>query len=55
MPKIELNKIKLNHMNPRYGYSKESLDELASSLRHVGIIEPIMVRRTGKNDLERMT
>ena len=52
MPRIELNKIKVNPINPRYGYSKESLDELASSFKHVGIIEPIMVRPIGKNDYE---
>ena len=52
MPKIELNKIKSNPMNPRNEFSIESLTELANSLKHVGIVEPIVVRPAGKNSYE---
>lgn len=43
---IELKKIKPNKLNPRSEYSKESLDELASSIEHTGILQPLIVRRT---------
>ena len=44
MPEVELKKIQPNRLNPRLEFSKAELDELADSVREVGIIEPIIVR-----------
>jgi ParB family chromosome partitioning protein len=44
MPDIELRKIKPNRLNPRMEFSKVGLDELADSIRQVGLLEPIIVR-----------
>jgi len=47
--KIETNKISINNLTrnkfqPRKNFSKESLDELANSIREQGVIQPIIVR-----------
>jgi ParB family chromosome partitioning protein len=44
MPDIELKKIHPNRLNPRLEFSKARLDELADSIKQVGILEPIVVR-----------
>jgi len=44
MPDIEIRKIQPNSLNPRLEFTKEGLDELADSIRQVGILEPIIVR-----------
>ncbi|MBA7505373.1 Nucleoid occlusion protein [subsurface metagenome] len=44
MPDIELKKIQPNRLNPRLEFTKAGLDELADSIRQVGLLEPIMVR-----------
>ena len=44
MPDIKLKKIQPNRLNPRLEFSKAGLDELADSIRQVGLLEPIMVR-----------
>ena len=44
MPEIELRKIQPNRLNPRLEFTKAGLDELADSIRQVGLIEPIIVR-----------
>jgi len=46
MPEIELKKIQPNRLNPRLEFVKAGLDELADSIREVGILEPIIVRPT---------
>ena len=46
MPEIELKKIQPNRLNPRLEFRKAGLDELADSIREVGVIEPIIVRPT---------
>jgi len=46
MPEIELKKIKPNRLNPRLEFVKAGLDELADSIKEVGIVEPIIVRPT---------
>jgi ParB/RepB/Spo0J family partition protein len=48
VPDIELRKIRPNRLNPRLEFTKAGLDELADSIRQVGLIEPIIVRP--KND-----
>lgn len=44
MPDIELKKIQPNRLNPRLGFTKAGLDELADSIKQVGLLEPIIVR-----------
>ena len=44
MPDIELRKIQPNRLNPRLEFTKAGLDELADSIKQVGLIEPIIVR-----------
>jgi ParB family chromosome partitioning protein len=44
LPEIELRKIQPNRLNPRLEFTKAGLDELADSIRQVGLIEPIIVR-----------
>lgn len=47
MPEIELRKIQPNRLNPRLEFTKAGLDELADSIRQVGLLEPIIVRPAG--------
>lgn len=44
MPDIELKKIQPNRLNPRLEFTKAGLDELADSIKQVGLLEPIIVR-----------
>jgi ParB family chromosome partitioning protein len=41
---VELKKIRPNRLNPRLEMNIERLNELASSIREVGLLEPIIVR-----------
>ena len=41
---IELKKIRPNRLNPRLAVNIERLNELAASIREVGLLEPIIVR-----------
>lgn len=43
---ISIDLIKPNPDQPRKEFDEESLDELASSIKHYGIIQPILVRKT---------
>ncbi len=42
---IELEKIQVNPFQPRTNFDEEALDELAVSIREMGIIQPITVRK----------
>lgn len=42
---IEVEKIKPNPLQPRKEYNKQDLDELARSIREVGIIQPLVVSK----------
>ena len=44
MPDVELKKIQTSRLNPRLEFTKIGLDELADSIKHVGLLEPIIVR-----------
>jgi ParB family chromosome partitioning protein len=52
MPDVELKRIQPNRLNPRLEFRKQALDELADSIKQVGLIEPIVVRPDGKNNFE---
>jgi ParB family chromosome partitioning protein len=44
MPDIELKNLQPNRLNPRLEFNKSGLDELADSIKQVGVLEPIIVR-----------
>ena len=44
---IELKRIRPNRLNPRLEMNIERLNELAASIREVGLLEPIIVRPAG--------
>ncbi len=46
---LDLDAIEVNPFQPRTNFSEESLLELASSIRELGIIQPITVRKSGFN------
>jgi len=52
MPEVELKRIQPNRLNPRLEFRKQALDQLADSIRQVGLVEPIVVRPDGKNNYE---
>ncbi|MFA4991362.1 MAG: ParB/RepB/Spo0J family partition protein [Candidatus Omnitrophota bacterium] len=41
---LPIDKIQANKYQPREGFDKESLEELASSIKEKGVIQPILVR-----------
>jgi len=47
---IELTRISPNSLNPRVEFDGEALNELATSIRDVGVIEPIVVRPAEDRD-----
>lgn len=49
---IELKKIRPSSLNPRLELNIERLNELAASIREVGLLEPIIVRRVGDDAYE---
>jgi ParB family transcriptional regulator, chromosome partitioning protein len=49
MPDVELKKIQPNKLNPRLKFSKAGLDDLATSIRQYGILEPILLRPTNNH------
>lgn len=46
---IQIKKIKPNYLQPRKKFDNEKLEELARSIKEVGILQPILVRKSGKN------
>lgn len=44
---VELDKIKPNPDQPRTSFDEESLDELATSIKKIGIVQPITLRSEG--------
>jgi ParB family transcriptional regulator, chromosome partitioning protein len=50
---IDINSIEVNPFQPRTTFNEEALDELAASIRELGIIQPITVRllENGKHQL----
>ena len=42
---LELDNIEVNPFQPRSSFSDETLDELASSIKELGVIQPITVRK----------
>lgn len=46
---LELNSIEVNPFQPRTSFNEDALRELASSIRELGVIQPITVRKLGFN------
>ena len=44
---IELSKIEANPFQPRTKFDEESLNELAASIKEIGLIQPITLRKVG--------
>jgi len=49
--KIPINKIKSNTEQPRKAFHNESIVELAESIKHHGIIQPLILKQDGDNYL----
>lgn len=49
---LELEFIELNPYQPRTKFNEESLRELASSIKELGVIQPITVRKLGVNSFQ---
>ncbi len=49
---IDINSIEVNPFQPRTNFSEESLRELASSIKELGIIQPITVRKLEFNKFQ---
>lgn len=46
---IELSKIQANPDQPRHVFDEEALEELAASIRQIGVIQPITLRKTDED------
>lgn len=46
---LDINRIEVNPFQPRTNFSDEALEELASSIRELGLIQPITVRKLDFN------
>jgi len=49
---IDIRNIEVNPYQPRTGFDPEALEELAASIRQLGIIQPITVRETGEEQYQ---
>jgi len=49
---IELNKIEVNPFQPRTHFDEQALQELADSIRELGVIQPITVRKLSGNKFQ---
>lgn len=49
---LELDAIDMNPFQPRSSFNEESLRELASSIKELGVIQPITVRKLGFNKFQ---
>jgi ParB family chromosome partitioning protein len=46
---VELSKIEVNPFQPRNNFDEESLNELADSIREIGLIQPITLRKIAED------
>ena len=49
---LELSSIEVNPYQPRSSFNEETLRELASSIKELGVIQPITVRKLGYNKFQ---
>ena len=46
---LEIDKIEVNPFQPRTHFNEEAIEELAESIKTLGIIQPVTVRKLGRN------
>ncbi|MBT8258273.1 MAG: ParB/RepB/Spo0J family partition protein [Bacteroidia bacterium] len=49
---LDINRIEVNPFQPRTQFNEETLRELASSIKELGVIQPITVRKIGFNKFQ---
>ncbi|GAP67678.1 ParB/RepB/Spo0J family partition protein [Bacteroidales bacterium 6E] len=49
---VEVSKIEANPFQPRTTFDQEALEELAISIREIGLIQPITLRKTGDDQFQ---
>lgn len=49
---VELSRISANPDQPRHDFDEESIEELAVSIRELGIIQPLSLRKTGPDSYQ---
>ncbi len=49
---VQVNEISVNPFQPRSNFSNNSLKELSVSIKNIGIIQPITVRKIGANNYQ---
>ena len=49
---INIDEISVNPFQPRSNFNNTSLQELSVSIKNIGIIQPITVRKIGNNDYQ---
>ena len=49
---VQVNEISVNPFQPRSNFSNNSLKELSISIKNIGIIQPITVRKIGANNYQ---
>ena len=49
---VELKKIEANPFQPRTRFDEEALEELAASIREIGLIQPITLRKSGPDSYQ---
>ena len=49
---IEISKIHLNPFQPRSTFNREKLDELIISIKNIGLIQPITIKKVSKNSFQ---
>jgi len=49
---IDISKIALNPFQPRSAFNKEKLDELVISIKNIGLIQPITIKKISKNKFQ---
>lgn len=52
---IEISKIEVNPYQPRTNFNEEALSELASSIKEIGVIQPITVRKINEEKYQLIT
>ena len=49
---LKINQIEVNPFNPRIEFEKDGLAELASSIKELGIVQPLTVRKLGNDKFQ---
>jgi ParB family chromosome partitioning protein len=52
---VEISKIEVNPYQPRTNFNEEALNELASSIKEIGVIQPITLRKINENKFQLIT